>query len=1073
MKLCLLCCFMVMTSSGLQAQKLQVLNTSVLDSLMLKGQTLEAEANLNQQLAYIQDQNLNDSLYKFAYYVGKIELQKTNATTASKRADAFFEYLQTKTTNKRTYFKALLNIADFFDEIGNNQKSLEITTKALNIARDVKDATPEEIGKIEYNIGATYLSLGKIEQAKNNFQKALERFEAYKHTTKTQLSDAYNAVGATMWMSSKLDSAKYYYAKAVKTIETAEGNPLLNLYLGTVIKSNLSLLEYGQGNLDKAIAIQNQVLLNYEKTIQNYEDENIVSKAKRFQLRAISNMAVFYNEQGNLQKAHDLMLYAYQKKKAQREANDSDLGSTLIQIGQSSLSLQDYDEAIVYLQQGLDHFETNAIDNPYWKAVACHALAEAFTAEQNISVAKNYYEQSEHYFKQALGDDFDIELLSFLRNKSLFLADHKEADEALKTAKASYDYVLKNGGDANFTLVKQLLNLAIVNYKLQRYSQSLEWIEKANHYLNKTSSVADSKQRDFNKPQLILLKSLSQYELQPNKSIPFLKQQLLDLDQATSLLEDRKTTVFKNEDLSILMNDYQSISDFSKKLALDLYQKTKAPQDLDKIIALNESAVYSRIRARLNLKNSISFKDIENPVLEREVQLKNKMSSTLEDTEEIQAFLGAEKEWHLFLDSLKTQYPKYYKMRYATIAQPIDDLQRSLAEDLTVVRYLKIDDTLYAIVIDKTEKHLVRLHPKNLEKNIKALTEGFWEVTQTNQLLYQLYTELWQPFEDKIKTHHVTIIPNGQLFNLSFEALTPKKISSFSELADHSLLSKYIISYNYSLLLANRSTSQTMFSNNFVSFAPEFSSKMKTDYQLTVSDSISMDRTYLTLLPQPFSKSLAQTSSRIFKGESFINEKASKQIFSQNAKEHKIIHIGTHAESNNVSPELSQLIFAKTVNDSIASEDNSLYTYEIYNQNLSSNLAILTACETGKPTYQAGEGMISLAHAFNYAGSESILTSLWKIDEQSSATIIEHFYEYIKDGLPKDEALQKAKLDYIADAKGRTIAPQYWAGLVLIGDTAPIQMNIATPIWYWVLGGLIVLGLLLLFLLKSSRRANK
>jgi CHAT domain-containing protein len=69
--------------------------------------------------------------------------------------------------------------------------------------------------------------------------------------------------------------------------------------------------------------------------------------------------------------------------------------------------------------------------------------------------------------------------------------------------------------------------------------------------------------------------------------------------------------------------------------------------------------------------------------------------------------------------------------------------------------------------------------------------------------------------------------------------------------------------------------------------------------------------------------------------------------------------------------------------------------------------------------------MISLAHSFNYAGSESILTSLWKIDEQSSAQIIENFYGYIKKGLPKDEALQKAKLDYIATASGRTIAPQY------------------------------------------------
>ncbi|TXD83836.1 CHAT domain-containing protein [Subsaximicrobium wynnwilliamsii] len=1066
------CIFILMLSSLLQAQETPILNTSILDSLMLKGEILNAEARLNEQLAYIQSHNLNDSLYKYTYYVGKIELQKSDAKTASKKVDAFLDYINTKSKNKRSYYQALLKLADFYDEIGNNQKSLDITTTALKIIKEVRDATPEEIGKTEYNIGATYLSLGNVDQAKTNFQKALKRFESYKFTSKAQLSDGYNAVGATMWMSSKLDSASYYYSKAIEAIAMAKGDPIMNLYLATVIKSNISLLEYGQGNLDKAIAIQNGVISNYEKTIHALSDENVVSKAKRFQLRAISNMAVFYNEQGNLQKAHDLMLFAYQKKKTLREADDSDLGATLIQIGQSSLSLQNYDDAISYLNEGLKQFEVNAIENPYWKAAGFHALAEAHAVKKNTSEAKKYYEQSEQYFKEALGNDYDIEFLSFLRNKSLFLAENQAHEAALNTAQTGYDYVLKNGGDDNFTLVKQLLNLAMVNYKLQQYEQSLIWVDKANQYLNKAASAADSKQKDFHKPQLILLKALAQYELQPNKDTSFLKQQLIALDKAISLLEDRKTRVYKNEDLSILMTDYQSISNFSKKVALDLYQKTKEAIYLDKIIELNESAVYNRIRSRLNLKNSISFKDVSKPVLERELQLKNEMSFTLDHSENIQSFLDVEKEWQLFLDTLKTRFPKYYKMRYATISQPVKNLKRAIADHTTVVRYLNIDEATYAILINKSEKHLVRLNPKDLQKNVQALTNELWDLETSSELLHQLYVELWQPFEDRINTNHVIIIPNGQLFNLSFESLTPEKIASFKELETKSLLAKYIISYNYSLLLTNRTASQTLFSDNFIGFAPEFNSKMKTDYTLKIKDSITMDRTYLTLLPQPFSKNLAQNSSKFFTGESFINEKASKQLFTQHAKEHKIIHIGTHAESNNVSPELSRLIFAKNVKDSMASEDNSLYTYEIYNQNLSSNLAILTACETGKPTYQAGEGMISLAHAFNYAGSESILTSLWKIDEQSSAAIIENFYGYIKDGLPKDEALQKAKLDYIATAKGRTLSPQYWAGLVLIGDTLPIHLTSTSYFWYWMLGGLLVIFFLLVLLIKIKRSAS-
>ncbi len=254
-----------------------------------------------------------------------------------------------------------------------------------------------------------------------------------------------------------------------------------------------------------------------------------------------------------------------------------------------------------------------------------------------------------------------------------------------------------------------------------------------------------------------------------------------------------------------------------------------------------------------------------------------------------------------------------------------------------------------------------------------------------------------------------------------------------------------------------------------MAFTPEFNDQMKNNYKVAIKDSVLLDKSYLTLLPQPFTVELAKEYSQLFDGVSFINEKASKQVFTKQAKEHKVIHIGTHAESNNVSPEFSRLIFAKNLDNDENTDNNSLYTYEIYNQNLSSNLAILTACETGKPTFQPGEGMISLAHAFNYAGSESILTSLWKIDEQSSALIVEKFYNHLKNGLPKDEALRKAKLDYLTTAEGRTLSPQYWAGLVLIGDASPIELKTSSNIIFLTIAigiGILCLILLMVFLKK-------
>ena len=314
--------------------------------------------------------------------------------------------------------------------------------------------------------------------------------------------------------------------------------------------------------------------------------------------------------------------------------------------------------------------------------------------------------------------------------------------------------------------------------------------------------------------------------------------------------------------------------------------------------------------------------------------------------------------------------------------------------------------------------------------------------------------------EGLVQTEQVIIFPDGELFNLAFELLTPKRIQSHRELATSSLLAKHILSYNYSLFMLGENKKVVGYKDDFIAFAPEFDQEMKTRYQMSIADSLFLDKTYLTLLPQPFSTALVKKFSRRFDGSSFLNERASKPLFIQNANEHKIIHIGTHAESNNVSPELSRLVFAKNVSNPSDINDNYLYTYEIYNQDLGSNLAILTACETGKPTYQPGEGMISLAHAFNYAGSESVLTSLWQIDEESSSQLLESFYGHLMEGRRKDEALRLAKLEYLAHAEGRTLHPQYWAGLVLMGDTSPIHF---TQDKLWPFG--ILVGSLLFILL--------
>ncbi|MCR9085015.1 MAG: CHAT domain-containing protein, partial [Cyclobacteriaceae bacterium] len=104
-----------------------------------------------------------------------------------------------------------------------------------------------------------------------------------------------------------------------------------------------------------------------------------------------------------------------------------------------------------------------------------------------------------------------------------------------------------------------------------------------------------------------------------------------------------------------------------------------------------------------------------------------------------------------------------------------------------------------------------------------------------------------------------------------------------------------------------------------------------------------------------------------------------------------------------------------------------------------------------------GEGMISLAHAFNYAGTKSLLIGLGKIDEKASVSIAEDFYDFLEDGLGKDEALRNAKLNYLAQAKGRELDPSFWASLIILGDVRPVELKAKSYL------GLIFTGILLVF----------
>ena len=1065
--------FLFTVSVGFSQEKIYAVKD--IQTLIEQDSLAKAKEEVRKNIALYQNQNLIDSLYNYIQFVGSFKLNSGDKKLAITKAEDLLAEIK-KEASPHFIVEAITELGWLYDDVGQHKKAYDLLETAIPFAKQNKEPQNSDLAAVAYRLGYYASLTGNFPLAKNHYQESLRLLKKSGKEDYVFYNQVYNALGGMMWQEAKLDSSKYYFQEAVKILEKTDESDIMNRYYRpALIKMNLAVLWNALGKNQEAISISEESIAGFQKYIDHSMDESRIYKAKGNQCAVIDNMATFYNTLGEHSRAQELIEYSYEQKKMLYEKDNINLIISNIILAEAKTASRDFVGAAENADAALELLKTSSGANLYWEAAALATRATIYQSMDEVENAEAYYEKALSVYRKSMGPTHTKDFLDYLLEYSRFAATNQKREKALALATETYNFT--HTGDFKNTLQEfyHTINLAHVHYLLKDYEEAKKYSEEAIRFniLKDTEKigVSDSILSQYRKPQALLINAQSKYFLNQDRNSTFLKQLLSQVEEGIAILDQRQKVVNNSEDVALLITENKELLDFAEKLRLELFQMTGDEVYMDKLIALHESSIYNRIRSRLNLRENIAFQHIPEHVILQENQLKAKMVSSLSDSEnsDLGSFFESSKNWEQFLDSLKQHYPKYYKMRYATLEKPMDDLQQKIPKNTTVLRYIFIEDELYVFVVSSSIKEMIKLNYSSVKSHILQIQDNDFSVEKISPLLYDLYRALWFPIEEYVHSSKVIIVPDGELFNLSFEMLTPKPIKSFPEMAINSLLAKYDISYNFSLLLYKDKSNVVDYSSEFIAFAPGFNTEMKEDYKLIIKDSVKLDKTYLTLLPQPFSEDLVKQYAKIFKGDYFVNENASKELFINKAKEHKIIHIGTHAESNNLSPELSRLIFAKKMDGTSNYDENSLYSFEIYNIDLSSNLAILTACETGKPSYQAGEGMISLAHAFNYAGSESILTSLWEIDEQSSTKIIQNFYDNLSRKMSKDEALRKAKLDYIATAEGRTAAPQYWAGLVLIGDVSPLDLNSGVAWWWYVLAGVVVIGILVVFIFKNRK----
>ncbi|MGB1312015.1 CHAT domain-containing protein [Bizionia paragorgiae] len=289
---------------------------------------------------------------------------------------------------------------------------------------------------------------------------------------------------------------------------------------------------------------------------------------------------------------------------------------------------------------------------------------------------------------------------------------------------------------------------------------------------------------------------------------------------------------------------------------------------------------------------------------------------------------------------------------------------------------------------------------------------------------------------------NIVIIPDGLLNFIPFEALlsSETKSSNFNKMPF--LVRDHTIVYNSSVDLYLKSKKQNT-ANRLLGVFPVFEG---TDQALE------------------FTVNEAKRIEQEVDAKFLMYNSATKSSFLEHASQYSILHLSTHASSGNF-----------IVPAHIEFSDETLYLNELYTLNISPKLVVLSACETGIGKLQKGEGPMSLARGFSYAGAKNILFSLWQISDASTARIMALFYKDYSNSESASYANRQSKLKYLDDTgiSNSKKSPYYWSAFVYYGSLETPHKNNTSYILIGIISILIIVLLLSIFKRQYGKRSQR
>ncbi len=340
----------------------------------------------------------------------------------------------------------------------------------------------------------------------------------------------------------------------------------------------------------------------------------------------------------------------------------------------------------------------------------------------------------------------------------------------------------------------------------------------------------------------------------------------------------------------------------------------------------------------------------------------------------------------------------------------LEEIQNILPDSTALLEYFLTPEELFlwSVSADKVMGRRVKIKEEKIRTTVRLFREAIEAYLSSDAEAHKLYQWLLQPVAGELlNIRHIILVPHGVLHYLPFAALKDEN-------------GKYLLE-KFSLSIVPSAT--------VLGYCMEKEEKIREEHMKRKILALSNPFLGSSVYNLPFAAKEVKSLQRTYgtkNVKAFFGKKATESVVRRLAGYYNLIHFACHAVYEPEAPLFSALLLTPAGTD-----DGRLEAHEIFSLKLNSDLVTLSGCETGLAQITRGDEIVGLARSFIFAGTPSILTSLWKVDDLATAVMIKRFYRYLKAGFSKALALRKAQLLVKEKVNSH---PAAWAAFELTGD---------------------------------------